>query len=217
MKNKLYRVLSTLTALSIITFSGVVAAEPNNRLINNDSNDKIGSRIIKNNNKNSNNTVIINQNNRKGDNHNKNNNKHNNNTVIVNPGNKHNNKHNNNTVIVAPGNKHNNKHNNVVIVKPTPKPIVVQPIRGPWYRPIVPGWRNWHGGKVVIVDNHHHHYPAFAVAMTAMAIAIVVDQSSGKPYTDSGKPVTIKERTCHQGDETEVIDLDNELLIITCK
>jgi len=70
---------------------------------------------------------------------------------------------------------------------------------------------------VVIVDKHHSHYNAFAFAMTAMAVAIVVDQTTNKPYTENGKPVTVKERSCAKDEETQVIDLDNELLVITCK
>ena len=227
MKQKLSLAISGVTALILVSVSGVASADKtetrllkNNQqqlILPNNKNAKPGNGIFKKNNQN-NNKVIVNSSQ-------KNNNKKNNNSVIVNPS-----KKNNNTVIVNPSKKNNNtvivnpskKNNNTVIVtpskkKPAAKPIVVQPVRGPWFRPILPGWKNWRGGKVVIVDNHHTHYSAFAFAMTAMAVAIVIDQSNDKPYTESGKPVTVKERSCSNGGETEVIELDDELLIITCK
>ena len=226
MKHKLSLAISGLSAILLVSVSSfAVADKSEGRLFNknnnqpsvlkkvgnnnNGSGNKPGNGIFKKNNQN-NNKVIVNKNN--------------NNRVIVN-------KNNNNKVIV---NKNNNKHQPVIIkpapkpiivkpapkpiiVKPAPKPIVVQPVRGPFFRPIMPGWKNWHGGKVVIVDNHHTHFNAFAFVMTTMAVAIVIDQSNDKPYTESGKPVTVKERSCGKNDETEVIELDNELLVITCK
>jgi len=119
------------------------------------------------------------------------------------------------TVVVQPGsNKKSNKK--TVVIKPVKSPVLIQPIHRPWLTPIMPSWRHWRGGKVVIVDHHHAHYSAFAFAMTAMTIAIVIDQATDKPYTESGKPVTVKNRSCAKGEETQVVELDNELLIISC-
>jgi len=208
MKQSLSLAISGLTALVLVSTSSLAFADrAEGRLLGN-NNQPI---LLKTNNNKQNNKVIVNKNN--------------NNKVIVN-------KNNNNKVIVKPS-----KNNKPVIIKPTPQPVivkpapkkvvvvkpapkkvvVVQPARSPWYRPIMPGWNNWRGGKVVIVDKHHSHYNAFAFAMTAMAVAIVVDQTTNKPYTENGKPVTVKERSCGKNEETQVIDLDNELLVITCK
>jgi len=202
MKHTLSLAISGLTALFLVSTSTLAFAN------------KAEGRLLVNNNKGNNNQLIINKNN---------NNKGNNNKIIINKNN--NNKGNNNKIII---NQKNNKPNNkpvvikpvpkkVVVVKPAPKAVVVKPTHGKWFRPILPGWHNWRGGKVVIVNKHHHHYNAFAFAMTAMAVAIVVDQTTNKPYTENGKPVTVKERTCANNEETQVIDLENELLVITCK
>jgi len=201
MKHTLSLAISGLTALFLVSTSSLAFADRsegrlvgnNDILLLNKNNNKNNNKVIINQNKNNNNKVIINKNNK------------NNKPVIIKPTPKP------KPVIVKPAPK------KVVVVKPAPKVVVVQPARSPWYRPIMPGWNNWRGGKVVIVDKHHSHYNAFAFAMTAMAVAIVVDQTTNKPYTENGKPVTVKERSCGSNEETQVVDLDDELLVITCK
>lgn len=164
-------------------------------------NNKNNNKVIVNQGKKQNNKVIVNQG------------KKQNNKVIVAPGKKQPNK----TVIVTPAKK---KPNKTIIVAPPKKhknTVVIQPVRQRWIQPIIPGWAHWHGGKVVLVNNHHSHYNAFAFVMTAMTMAIVIDQATDKPYTDTGKEVIVKERSCTTDADPEVIELDDELLVITCK
>lgn len=51
-------------------------------------------------------------------------------------------------------------------------------------------------------------------------MAIVVDQATQEPYTEEGKPVKVKERHCEDEEDkgkTEVIDLDDQVILLVCK